>query len=121
MYILLSLPPTARFPVGLGNTPEVAQTRPRPALTPKWIKKGGKLPLGKRAIGVQEISVWDSRPLGRADAIRRALLVDLQLLFPPMAVWSLAWVLWDPGRQGLHDRMARSIVVTGRSHQARKL
>lgn len=76
--------------------------------------------LGKRLMRIEPISAWDSRPLGRADALRRALVADAQLLFPPLAIRNLAWVLWDPARQCLHDRAARSYVITGRSQRAQK-
>jgi hypothetical protein len=76
--------------------------------------------LGKRLTRIEPISAWDSRALGRADALRRALVADAQLLFPPLAIRNLAWVLWDPARQCLHDRVARSIVITGRTQRGQK-
>jgi uncharacterized RDD family membrane protein YckC len=80
--------------------------------------RGGTL--GKRLLGIAAVSVWDSRPLTRADELRRALFVDLQLLFWPLGVRSLAWLLWDPARQPLHDRRAGSFVITGRPATAQK-
>jgi uncharacterized RDD family membrane protein YckC len=77
--------------------------------------------LGKRTLGIQPISVWDGRPLSTADTLRRAFAVDGQIVLPVLAVRSLACLLWDPSRQGLHDRAARSIVVSGRSSQGHKL
>jgi hypothetical protein len=76
---------------------------------------------GKRLVRIEPISTWESRTLGQRDALRRALYVDLQLLFPPLAVRNLAWLLWDPARQCLHDRRAASIVISGRSEPAQKL
>jgi hypothetical protein len=35
-------------------------------------------------------------------------------------VHNLAWVLWDPARQCWHDRIAGSIVVTGRVRTPQK-
>jgi hypothetical protein len=58
--------------------------------------------------------------INRADTLRRALFTDAQILFPPLAVRNLAWVLWDPARQCLHDRRAASIVITGRTRTGRK-
>jgi hypothetical protein len=66
------------------------------------------------------ISIWDGRALGRADRLRRALFADAQILFPPLAVRNLAWVLWDPARQCLHDRKAASIVIAGRTRPGQK-
>lgn len=81
--------------------------------------RGGTL--GKRALRIEPVSSWDSRPLGTADALRRAFAVDAHIVVPVLAIRSLACVLWDPSRQGLHDRVARSIVVSGRSARGRKL
>jgi uncharacterized RDD family membrane protein YckC len=75
--------------------------------------------VGKRLIRIEAISTWDCRPLGTGDLLRRALVADLQLI-PLFAVYNLAWLLWDPARQCLHDRYAGSIVVAGRSHSAQK-
>ncbi len=75
--------------------------------------RGGTL--GKRLAGIEAISVWNAQPLSTADAVRRALAVDLSIVLPPFAVYSLAWIIWDPARQGFHDRFARSIVVAGRA------
>lgn len=76
---------------------------------------------GKRLMHIEPISAWDVRPLGRADALRRALVADVQLLFPPLAIRNLAWMLWDPARQCLHDRAAKSIVITGRTGRGQKI
>jgi hypothetical protein len=76
---------------------------------------------GKRLLRIEPISAWDSKPLDRADTLRRALFADAQLLFPPLAVRNLAWLLWDPARQCLHDRRVASIVIAGRSRPGRKI
>lgn len=83
------------------------------AYEPVAALRGGTL--GKRLLGIGAISVWDSRPLGRADSLRRALFVDAELLLPPLAVRSLAWLLWDPARQPWHDRLAKSFVIADRA------
>ncbi|MBP2705530.1 RDD family protein [Microbispora sp. RL4-1S] len=75
---------------------------------------------GKRLARIEPISVWDARALNHADALRRALLFDLQFVFPPLAIRNLAWLIWDPARQCLHDRGARAIVVRGRSRLPQK-
>jgi RDD family len=75
---------------------------------------------GKRLLRIERISIWDGRALGRADRLRRALFADAQILFPPLAVRNLAWVLWDPARQCLHDRKAASIVIAGRTRPGQK-
>jgi uncharacterized RDD family membrane protein YckC len=77
--------------------------------------------MGKRLVKIEAISTWTSRTLSRSDLLRRAILVDLQLLFPPLAVRNLAWILWDPARQCLHDRKAKSIVIAGRSQPGQKV
>jgi uncharacterized RDD family membrane protein YckC len=74
---------------------------------------------GKRLLRIEAISTWDCRPLAVSDMLRRAVVADLQLI-PPVAIYNLAWLLWDPARQCLHDRIAASIVVAGRSPPAQK-
>jgi hypothetical protein len=76
---------------------------------------------GKHLFKIEPISTWTGRALGRGDLLRRAIFADFQLIFPPLAVRNLAWVLWDPGRQCLHDRKASSIVVAGRSQPGQKV
>lgn len=76
--------------------------------------------LGKRLLRIQPISIWDGRALGRADTLRRALFADMQLMFPPLAARNLGWLLWDPARQCLHDRLAACIVIAGRPRPGRK-
>jgi hypothetical protein len=83
------------------------------AYEPVAVLRGGTL--GKRLLRIEPVSVWDGRPLGRGDALRRAGLVDAQLFVPPLAVRSLAWLLWDPARQCLHDRHAHCVVTDGRT------
>jgi uncharacterized RDD family membrane protein YckC len=77
--------------------------------------------VGKRLMRIEPISAWDARPLGGGDALRRALVADAQLLFPPLAIRNLAWMLWDPARQCLHDRVAKSIVIAGRTQRGQKI
>ncbi len=74
---------------------------------------------GKRLLRIEPVSVWDGRSLGRADTLRRALTVSAQILLPPLALHNLAWLMWDPARQCLHDRNAGSMVIVGRSRQNR--
>jgi uncharacterized RDD family membrane protein YckC len=77
--------------------------------------------VGKRLAKIEPISTWTGRALSPGDLLRRAIFVDLQLLFPPLAVRNLAWILWDPARQCLHDRKAKSIVVAERSQPGQKV
>ncbi|MGH3742726.1 MAG: RDD family protein [Micromonosporaceae bacterium] len=74
--------------------------------------RGGSV--GKRVLRIQLISVWDVRPLSRRDALRRAILVNVQWVFLPLGLRNLFWLLADPARQCLHDRSAGSIVVSRR-------
>ena len=87
------------------------------AYEPVLVLGGGTV--GKRLLRIEPISTWDCKPLCRSDAIHRALVADLQLV-PPIAVYNLAWLLWDPARQCLHDLVAGSIVVAGRSRTLQK-
>lgn len=76
--------------------------------------------LGKRLVRIDSISIWDGRALKRGDVFRRAIVVDLQLLFPLLLIRNLAWILWDPARQCLHDRYSSSIVIAARTRPGRK-
>jgi hypothetical protein len=69
---------------------------------------------GKRLLRIDVISIRYRRSLTKADAIRRALYVDLHLIFPPLAAHNLAWLLADPARQCVHDRRTSAVVVAGR-------
>lgn len=71
--------------------------------------------LGKRLLRIEAISTWTGRALSPGDTLRRALFADAQLLVPPLAVYNLAWLLFDPARQCFHDRRAASIVTAGRA------
>jgi RDD family len=75
---------------------------------------------GKRLLRIEPISIWTGRTLSRGDTLRRALFADAQLLVPPLAVYNLAWLLFDPARQCLHDRRAASIVIAGRTRLRRR-
>jgi hypothetical protein len=76
---------------------------------------------GKRLLRIEPISTNDGRALGRRDAVVRAALADLQLLVPLVGCYNLAWLLGDPARQCLHDRVTASVVVTGRSRPGQKV
>lgn len=76
--------------------------------------------LGKRLLRLEPIGCLDGRALADVLALRRALLVDLALIFPPLAIRNLAWLLWDPARQCWHDRGAVCVVVAGRSRPGQK-
>jgi hypothetical protein len=73
---------------------------------------------GKRLLRIGPISAWNNRGLGRPDTLRRALAASAQLLLPPLALYNLAWLMWDPARQCLHDRAADSIVIAGRPRRS---
>lgn len=88
------------------------------AYEPATAMTGGTL--GKRLLRIEPVSIWDSRALSRADTLRRALFANLQILFPPLAFRNLGWLLWDPARQCLHDRLTACIVIAGRSRPGRK-
>jgi hypothetical protein len=75
---------------------------------------------GKRLMRIEPISIWNGMALTRGDTLRRALFANAQILFPPLIVRNLAWVLWDPARQCLHDRKAASIVIAGRTRPGQR-
>lgn len=67
--------------------------------------------LGKRFLGIKVVSattmsrVGYGRALGRASVIFAAALLQ----FPLLLVFG--WALWDAQKQGLHDKVASTVVV----------
>ncbi len=77
--------------------------------------------LGKLAVGVR-VRSWDQpgRP-GWTQSLVRWLTRDAVGYLPVFGslYWLLdsVWLLWDPRRQCLHDKLPRTVVVRGRSQQ----
>lgn len=71
--------------------------------------------LGKMAVGIKVIQVEDGRPPSWNRASIRYALPALAGFIPVagglLGLVVYLWLLWDPQRQGLHDKAARTIVV----------
>ncbi|MQA97821.1 MAG: hypothetical protein GEV11_25550 [Streptosporangiales bacterium] len=91
-----------------------------PALLYEPIATYGGLSPGKHLLRIEPISIWTSTALGRADLLRRAIFAAPQVLLPPLAIYNLAWLLWDPARQCWHDRRTHSIVIDRRTRSGHK-
>jgi uncharacterized RDD family membrane protein YckC len=77
--------------------------------------------LGKMALGIKVLRAEDRGPVGWGRAAVRWIVPTVVGRIPEPAVSTLGtllvylWMLWDPMRQGLHDKAARTIVVRIRS------
>jgi uncharacterized RDD family membrane protein YckC len=67
--------------------------------------------LGKMAMGIKVVAREDGRNPGWGKAGLRWLLPTVAgfVLFGSLIVY--LWVLWDPKRQGLHDKVAGTLVI----------
>ncbi len=115
--VLLTAGPWAPFPNGLMQT--VVQLAIQ-------ITYGGALlmcfgrTLGMRALNIRVISITADSELTAGQSWLRTAAFSLPSLLPTVGVfWGLidcGWLLWDkPNRQTLHDKIARTIVVTTHS------
>jgi uncharacterized RDD family membrane protein YckC len=63
---------------------------------------------GKRFIGIRVVRT-DGRPIDYQTAVLRHIVgYALSVLFFGLGI---VWMLWDPRRQGWHDKLANTVVV----------
>jgi uncharacterized RDD family membrane protein YckC len=69
--------------------------------------------LGKRAMALRVVRADDGGAIGHGQAAWRLLFAYLLSLATcgVGGVVDVAWILWDPRRQALHDKVARTVVV----------
>jgi uncharacterized RDD family membrane protein YckC len=71
--------------------------------------------VGKRALSTKVVSAYGRSPVSNGQAAKRAAMYALVPLVPFVgSVYALLnelWLLWDPRRQCLHEKVARTIVV----------
>jgi uncharacterized RDD family membrane protein YckC len=71
--------------------------------------------LGKRALHTRVVTAYGRSPINGAIAARRsavyALIPAVPVLGGLFGLLNELWVLWDPRRQCLHDKVARTIVI----------
>jgi uncharacterized RDD family membrane protein YckC len=71
--------------------------------------------LGKRALRTRVVTAYGRAPINSAIAARRsavyALVPAVPLLGGLFGLLNEMWCLWDPHRQCLHDKAARTVVV----------
>ena len=74
--------------------------------------------VGKMALGLKVRRVAAPGPVGWGPAVLRAVAAQAPRMVPFLGgLWGLldvAWCLWDPQRQCLHDKIARTVVVKSR-------
>ncbi|MEV0165524.1 RDD family protein [Nonomuraea fuscirosea] len=67
--------------------------------------------LGKKLFGIRVVSEYDGRiGVGQA-AVRQAVMSVLAWLCCVGSLLDLGWILFDPRKQALHDKAARTVVV----------
>jgi uncharacterized RDD family membrane protein YckC len=64
--------------------------------------------VGRRALGIAVLDATEPRPIGVGRALVRELAKILSAV--PLGLGFL-WMVWDPGAQTWHDKLARSRVV----------
>ena len=77
--------------------------------------------IGRIAVGIRVVDLEDGQPPGWGRSTIRALIqlgLFLLAFIPIFAALNYARVLWDPRKQGWHDRAARTIVVRTRGMAA---
>lgn len=68
--------------------------------------------LGKRRLDIEPVAARTGEPLGIAQAVKRALMVDLLLyLLTPLLLVNLFRLWRDPARQCVHDAAAGTLVL----------
>ncbi|HEU5420964.1 MAG TPA: RDD family protein [Streptosporangiaceae bacterium] len=71
----------------------------------------GGATLGKRAVGTRVVSASDRTLVGLGAAAGRAAVFILGPVIPFFGLVDNLFLLWDPQRQCLHDKAARTLVV----------
>lgn len=71
-----------------------------------WVNWNGQT-LGKKVMGIKVVRE-DGKPLGYPTAIIRYIGYYISGLF---LFIGFLWVIWDPKKQGFHDKIAKTYVV----------
>lgn len=67
--------------------------------------------LGKKLFGIRVVSEYGGRIGVGQTAVRQAVATVLEWLCCVGLLLDLAWILFDPRKQALHDKAARTVVV----------
>jgi uncharacterized RDD family membrane protein YckC len=70
---------------------------------------------GKMVMRISVVRMENGQRPGWGPALTRSVLPVVANLVPFGSVVVFGWLLWDPRRQGLHDKVAQTLVVTGGS------
>jgi uncharacterized RDD family membrane protein YckC len=68
--------------------------------------------LGKKAMKIKVVRAADGGPIGYNEAFLRWLVGALIGFVPLGTFLDILWPLWDPRLQTLHDKAAKTVVVT---------
>ncbi|MDN3358789.1 RDD family protein [Actinomadura sp. DC4] len=69
--------------------------------------------IGKRALGIRVVRSQDEGPISYGTAAWRVVFEYLLAIitFGIGGLLDIAWILWDPRKQALHDKVAKTYVV----------
>ena len=67
--------------------------------------------LGKKLLGIRVVRAQDMGALSMSQAFGRAAIYWVLMELCCLALIDVAWILWDPRRQALHDKAVQSVVV----------
>ncbi|KAB2343988.1 RDD family protein [Actinomadura rudentiformis] len=72
--------------------------------------------LGKKALGIRVVREEDGGTVDNSQALSRAGLYAVLVVICCCVggIVDVAWILWDPRRQAMHDKVARTVVVRAR-------
>ncbi|MCW2915953.1 MAG: domain containing protein [Actinomycetia bacterium] len=77
-------------------------------LTYKW---SGQT-VGKKALGIRVVRAEDRGPISNSQALMRALIYAVVgNVCSCFGLINVLWILWDPRRQCLHDKAAKTVVM----------
>jgi uncharacterized RDD family membrane protein YckC len=69
---------------------------------------------GKMVVRISVVRVENGDRPGWGRALMRSVLPAVANLVPFGGLIVYGWLLWDPRRQGLHDKVAQTLVVARR-------
>lgn len=81
----------------------------KPLMEGKWGQT-----LGKMAVGIRVVRAADATPIGYGEAFLRWIIGAVIGFVPFGTAVDLLWPLWDQYNQTLHDKVAKTIVVSDR-------
>ena len=67
--------------------------------------------VGKRVVGTKVVRAADGSPIGHGLAWGRYLILPVMGIVPLLPLIAVLWLLWDPLRQTLYDKVVGTVVI----------